>query len=82
MQPVVNGLLSKNANEIALQEINAGFGVGAEVFNFYALPGHPSYIIRDPSGNVLWKGIGVMSEADLQLAISASLQSYQGQQDD
>ncbi|NIM94718.1 MAG: hypothetical protein GTO18_13540 [Anaerolineales bacterium] len=69
MTPIVNGLKADFAEVVDFRSLNAGSGVGQKAFNSYGLPGHPSYLILDPQGRVLWKGFGPQSKEILEEAI-------------
>ena len=62
MQPVVDGLEADYPDQVEFRRINASTVRGAEIFNAYNLFGHPSYILMDPSGQVLWQGTGEQPE--------------------
>lgn len=74
MEPVVNGLQREYGKVIEFRALNAGFGEGQTAFLFYALPGHPGVVIVSMQGEVLWKGVGVLTEAELRAAIEAVLE--------
>lgn len=69
MTPVVNGLRNEFVDKLDLQTLNAGFGDGEKAFKHYGLPGHPSYLILDPEGGVIWRGFGPQSKETLAQAI-------------
>jgi hypothetical protein len=64
MTPIVNGLAVEYSDEVDFQILDASSGIGQELFDFYGTFGHPSYVLIDPSGEVLWKGVGPQ-EAEL-----------------
>lgn len=65
MEPVVNGLEETYIEEVDFRAIDANTVDGQKAFRAYGLPGHPSYIILNPSGDVLWKGFGEQPLSDL-----------------
>ena len=73
MQPVVNGLNESYGDQIEFRELDANAPDGQQALKAYALPGHPSFVLLNPNGDVLWKGFGEQSresiEAQLKIAI-------------
>jgi hypothetical protein len=69
MTPVVNGLESDFADVVDFRLLNAASGIGQRAFNSYSLPGHPSYLILDPQGEILWTSFGPQSKQILVEAI-------------
>lgn len=78
MTPVVHGLEDAFQGRVEFRILDANKGVGKSAFGFYRLPGHPSYVILNPDGEVLWQAAGTQSERSLDGAIQASLQAGQG----
>ena len=58
MQPIVDGLENKYQETVEFVRINASTTEGLETFNSYSLFGHPSYLILDDTGKVLWQSVG------------------------
>ena len=58
MQPIVDGLENKYQETVEFVRINASTNEGSETFNSYSLFGHPSYLILDDTGKVLWQSVG------------------------
>jgi hypothetical protein len=75
MTPVVNGLQSQFEGQVAFIILNAAFGEGKNAFEAYKLPGHPSYVLLHPSGEVVWRAFGPQTEATLKSAIDDALAS-------
>jgi hypothetical protein len=73
MTPVVNGLEAKFGSQISFRILNAGIGEGKDAFEFYRLPGHPSYVMLNPEGEILWQAFGPQSEATLETAMKEAL---------
>jgi hypothetical protein len=73
MTPVVNGLEDKYNTRVAFVSLNAAFGEGKAALGAYQMPGHPSYVLLNPSGEVLWRSFGVVFEATLETAIEDAL---------
>lgn len=73
MTPVVNGLEGTYIGQVTFRVLNAGFGEGKEAFEAYRLPGHPSYVILDPDGAIVWQAFGPQSEDTLIAAVEDAL---------
>ena len=54
MQPIVDGLEIEYRESVEFIHINASTNEGLEIFNAYSLFGHPSYLLLDDTGKVLW----------------------------
>ncbi|MHA1937327.1 MAG: TlpA family protein disulfide reductase [Candidatus Thorarchaeota archaeon] len=80
MTPVVNGLESNFTAKVDFRLLNAGFGLGQRAFNSYGLPGHPSFLILDPTGVVLWKSFGPQAEGTLTAAIDGAIATVRDSQ--
>jgi hypothetical protein len=61
MTPIVDGLEAKYEEQVDFKFLNAALGDGKRIFEFYGLPGHPSYILLSPDGDVIWRGFGPLS---------------------
>jgi hypothetical protein len=75
MKPVVNGLEQFYGDDTEFLRLNAGYGEGQEVFLFYGMRGHPSYLLLAPDGEVLWRGIGPLTREALEQAVDANAPS-------
>jgi hypothetical protein len=73
MTPVVNGLKSDFGELVDIRLLNAGFGTGQRAFSTYGLPGHPSYIILHPTGEVLWTSFGPQPKETISTAIEEAI---------
>ena len=73
MDPVVNGLEETYGDKIDMHWLDANSADGRAAFRYYQLLGHPSYVILNPEGQVLWSGLGELSEASLSQQITAVL---------
>jgi hypothetical protein len=62
MMPIVDGLEEDYQKEIVFIRLNAAVDEGKETFRYYNLPGHPGFLLLDPSGDVLWSGTGEIPE--------------------
>jgi hypothetical protein len=70
MEPVVNGLETSYSDQVAFRSLDANSPEGQRAFRAFALPGHPSYVLVNPNGEVLWKGFGEQSAASLQTQLN------------
>ena len=61
MQPVVDGLEDEYYDQIDFQQLDANSQDGREAFQAFGLRVHPSFVIIDPEGAVLWLGLGEQS---------------------
>ncbi len=66
MEPVVDGLETSYSEQVEFRRLNANSPEGQRAFRAFALPGHPSYVLVNPDGEVLWKGFGEQSATSLQ----------------
>jgi hypothetical protein len=75
MQPIVNGLETEYGESVEFQQINAETNEGSEIFRSYALFGHPSYLILDEKGVILWKSVGEQPAEVITEALETVLES-------
>lgn len=75
MQPIVNGLETEYADRVAAQQINADTSDGSEIFRSYSLFGHPSYLILDETGEVLWRSVGELQAEVIIDAVEEALEN-------
>lgn len=73
MQPIVDGLETEYHESVEFIQINASTPEGLEIFNSYSLFGHPSYLILDDTGEVLWQSVGEQSVEVLESALETTL---------
>jgi hypothetical protein len=73
MQPIVDGLETEYYESVEFTQINASTPEGLEIFNAYSLFGHPSYLILDDTGKVLWQSVGEQSKDTIESALISSL---------
>ena len=73
MAPVVNGLEEVYSSEIEFRRIDANSTEGRPAFQHFGLQGHPSYVLLNPKGEVLWQGLGEQSSEILQEKINIVL---------
>ena len=79
MEPVVSGLEKEFDNEIEVMRLDANQGVGLEAFRFYRLGGHPAYVLLNPSGELLWTGVGVQQIEVIEAQIQELLITRKGE---
>ena len=73
MQPIVNGLQTEYSDRMAFEQIDANSQEGQQRFQEYGFRGHPSYVITDVGGAVLWSATGQLPQALLQAQLQAAL---------
>ena len=73
MQPIVDGLEAEYIESVEFEWINASTDEGLNLFNAYGLFGHPSYLILDETGEVLWQSIGEQSEEFIENSLKKIL---------
>jgi len=72
MRPIVNGLEDQYDDRITFQYLNA-VEEGQGLFQEYNLRGHPSYIILNAEGDVVWRFVGEVPRETLEEGIEESL---------
>jgi len=75
MHPIVDGLENQYQESVKFVRINASTTEGLEIFNAYSLFGHPSYLILDETGEILWQNVGEQPEKNIQNALEAALEN-------
>ena len=75
MQPIVDGLETEYSGLVEFTQINASTPEGLEIFNSYRLFGHPSYLILDDTGKVLWQSVGEQPVDNIESALDAALEN-------
>lgn len=75
MQPIVNGLETEYVESFEVQRINAESGEGLELYRAYSLFGHPSYLILDESGVMLWRSVGELQAEVIIDAVDKALEN-------
>ena len=61
MQPIVHGLETEFAGQLAFERRDANTEAGRETMQKYQLRAHPSYVIVTPEGKLLWSFTGQVS---------------------
>lgn len=78
MEPVVNGLEETYQAQVEFQSVNASSIEGQKAFRFYGTPGHPSFVLLNSEGEVLWRGFGEQSKETIEVELVAALTNWQG----
>ena len=73
MEPVVNGLEENYGEEVDFRRLNATDPAGRAAFDAYRLRGHPSYLILNPAGEVLWQAVGEVDGQIIDKQIQTAL---------
>jgi len=75
MQPIVDGLENQYQETVEFVQVNASTTEGLEIFNAYSLFGHPSYLILDETGEILWQSVGEQSVENIESALKGALEN-------
>ena len=73
MVPVVNGVEDKFSEQIEFRRIDANSVDGKQAFRVYGLRGHPAFVLLNPDGSVLWRGLGEQSKEDIERQLQVIL---------
>ena len=73
MQPIVDGLETEYLESVEFERINASTNEGLKIFDAYGLFGHPSYLILDETGEVLWQSVGEQTREFIENSMVAQL---------
>jgi hypothetical protein len=73
MQPIVDGLETEYHESVEFIRINASTKEGLEIFNSYSLFGHPSYLVLDETGEIIWHSVGGQPVVTIEDALDAAL---------
>ena len=73
MQPIVDGLESEYSDLIEFRDLDANTDEGDQAFRAYNLLGHPSYIVLNSTGKILWRGVGEQTSAQIKLQLDSAL---------
>lgn len=76
----MNGLEDTYRAQVEFQSINANSTEGQKSFRFYALPGHPGFVILNPGGEVIWRGFGEQSKESIEVELNSALTQWQSSQ--
>ena len=66
MQPIVHGLETEFAGQLAFEQRDANTETGKVTMQTYNLRAHPSYVIVTPDGTLLWSFTGQVSADQLR----------------
>lgn len=69
MQPIVHGLETEFAGQLAFEQRDANTETGKTTMQIYNLRAHPSYVIVAPDGTSLWSLTGQVSADALRTQI-------------
>lgn len=72
MEPIVNGLEDEYGAQVTFQHLNAA-AEGRQLFQRYNLRGHPSYVILNTEGDVVWRRVGEVPRETLAEALQEAL---------
>jgi len=73
MQPIVDGLENEYTTGIEFRNIDANSATGNPIYKSFQLRGHPSYILLNPAGEVVWTGLGLQPQEQLKTQFEAAL---------
>lgn len=73
MEPVVNGLEETYSADVEFRYIDANSEEGRPIFQEFRLQGHPSYVLVNPAGVILWQSLGEQPGELLEESIKSSL---------
>lgn len=73
MQPIVDGLETEYRELVDFEYINASTNEGLRIYDSYGLFGHPSYLILDETGEILWQSVGEQTGDFIENALEAVL---------
>ena len=73
MQPIVDGLESEYSDRIEFRTLDANSDEGGQAFRAYNLRGHPSYILLNLAGEILWTGLGEQTASQIKPQLDAAL---------
>ena len=73
MEPVVNGLEEMYSDDVEFRKIDANSEDGRPIFQQFKLQGHPSYVLVNPAGVILWQSLGEQTGELLDESIRSAL---------
>ena len=73
MAPIVNGLETEYGDRIAFQRLNVDEPEGRMAARAYRIRGHPTIVLIDPQGEILWTTVGVIPREDVVQAIENAI---------
>lgn len=76
MRPIVHGLEQQYGRAVHFVAVDAqDEDAGQAAFDRLKLPGHPAYVIVQPDGEEVWRGLGPQPVAVLEAALQEVLAS-------
>ena len=73
MQPVVDGLREEYGETVTSMYLNALDGAqGQAAFEFYNLRGHPTVLVLNADGEVVFNGLGIVPADEIRAALDAA----------
>jgi hypothetical protein len=66
MEPIVHGLESEFEPDVMFERVDASTSRGRTAMSAFSLRGHPSYVLLDEEGAVVWQFAGQVDEAQLR----------------
>lgn len=74
MQPIVNRLEDAYQDQVSFVALDArDGGDGEQIFNQLSLPGHPTILLYSATGEQAYRGVGVLTEAQLEEQIQMAI---------
>lgn len=71
MEPIVNGLETEFEANVSFERIDASSERGQAAMKTYSLRGHPSYVLLDKQGEVVWQFSGLTGDVQLRSQLAA-----------
>ena len=73
MAPIVDGIEATYGEQIVFKRINATEGNGPEIMRVYRIPGHPTTLIFDHTGQEVERFIGPQPAEAIEAALQKTL---------
>jgi len=70
MTPVVDGIEQTFGEQLVIKRINAAEGDGPEIMRTYHIPGHPTMLIFDQTGQEVQRLIGPQQAAAVEVLVA------------
>ncbi|NIX54645.1 MAG: hypothetical protein GWN14_01555 [candidate division Zixibacteria bacterium] len=70
----MDGLEIEYNQTVEFERINASTPEGLEIFNTYALFGHPGFLILDEQGELIWQSVGEQPGEDIESALLSAIE--------
>jgi thioredoxin-like negative regulator of GroEL len=75
MTPIVDGIEQQYEKQIVVKRINADVGDGPAIVRDYRIPGHPTTLIFNRSGQEMQRFLGPQSREVIQEVLQETLDS-------